>query len=227
MSSAIPLIQAINIHKYYGPLHVLKGVSLDIYPREIVVLMGPSGAGKSTLLQILGTLEVPDEGDLILFGQHFRALSNKQLALLRNQKLGFVFQFHFLLPEFTALENVMMPALIGGTREREARPRAEALLAQLGLQDRMHHYPSQLSGGEQQRVAVARALMNKPQVLLADEPTGNLDICQTEQMIHLFQRLCDEEGYSLVIVTHNPVFQQIAHRLFTILDGQIHEGFHL
>ncbi len=216
-----------DIHKYYGDLHVLKGVSLTVHPQEIIILMGPSGAGKSTLLQIIGTLERPDAGKLFLFGNDVMAMKQNAIAKLRNQKMGFVFQFHYLLPEFNALENVMLPALIGGENEDVAKERARQLLERLNLGHRIEHYPDQMSGGEQQRVAVARALINNPELLLADEPTGNLDVRQTHLMMDLFQQLCKEEGYSLVIVTHNPEFRKIADRLYTIIDGQILEGYHL
>lgn len=216
-----------DIHKYYGDLHVLKGVSLTVYPQEIIILMGPSGAGKSTLLQIIGTLERPDAGKLFLFGKDVMAMKQNAIAKLRNQKMGFVFQFHYLLPEFNALENVMLPALIGGENEDVAKEKARQLLERLNLGHRIEHYPGQMSGGEQQRVAVARALINNPELLLADEPTGNLDVKQTHLMMDLFQQLCKEEGYSLVIVTHNPEFRKIADRLYTIIDGQILEGYHL
>ncbi len=222
-----PIVVAEDIHKYYGDLHVLKGVSLTVYPREIIILMGPSGAGKSTLLQIVGTLERPDKGKLFLFGNDVMTMKQNDIARLRNQKMGFVFQFHYLLPEFNALENVMLPALIGGQNEEEAREKAHRLLERLNLGHRIEHYPDQMSGGEQQRVAVARALINDPELLLADEPTGNLDVRQTNLMMDLFQQLCKEEGYSLIIVTHNPEFRKIADRLYTIIDGQILEGYHL
>ncbi len=222
-----PIAVAENIHKYYGDLHVLKGVSLTVYPREIIILMGPSGAGKSTLLQIIGTLERPDAGRLFLFGQDVMSMKQNAIAKLRNQKMGFVFQFHYLLPEFNALENVMLPALIGGENEAVAKEKAQQLLERLNLGHRIEHYPDQMSGGEQQRVAVARALINNPELLLADEPTGNLDVKQTHLMMDLFQQLCKEEGYSLIIVTHNPEFRKIADRLYTIIDGQILEGYHL
>jgi len=220
-------VVAEDIHKYYGDLHVLKGVSLTVYPQEIIILMGPSGAGKSTLLQIIGTLERPDAGKLFLFGKDVMAMKQNAIAKLRNQKMGFVFQFHYLLPEFTALENVMLPALIGGENEEVAKEKARQLLERLNLGHRIEHYPDQMSGGEQQRVAVARALINNPELLLADEPTGNLDIRQTRLMMDLFKQLCKEEGYSFVIVTHNPEFRKIADRLYTIIDGKILEGYHL
>ncbi|NPA34588.1 MAG: ABC transporter ATP-binding protein [Chlorobi bacterium] len=221
------MVVAEDIHKYYGDLHVLKGVSLTVYPQEIIILMGPSGAGKSTLLQIIGTLERPDAGKLFLFGKDVMAMKQNAIAKLRNQKMGFVFQFHYLLPEFTALENVMLPALIGGENEEVAKEKARQLLERLNLGHRIEHYPDQMSGGEQQRVAVARALINNPELLLADEPTGNLDIRQTRLMMDLFKQLCKEEGYSFVIVTHNPEFRKIADRLYTIIDGKILEGYHL
>ncbi len=222
-----PIVVAEDIHKYYGDLHVLKGVSLTVYPQEIIILMGPSGAGKSTLLQIIGTLERPDAGRLFLFGKDVISMKQNAIAKLRNQKMGFVFQFHYLLPEFNALENVMLPALIGGENENVAKEKAQQLLERLNLGHRIEHYPDQMSGGEQQRVAVARALINNPELLLADEPTGNLDVKQTHLMMELFQQLCKKEGYSLIIVTHNPEFRKIADRLYTIIDGQILEGYHL
>lgn len=219
------MIKATNIHKYFGDLHVLKGVDLQIGPGEIVSIVGKSGAGKSTLLHILGTLDTPDRGEVIINGIDISKLHKDELARFRNRHIGFVFQFHHLLPEFTALENVSMPALIGGTAEAEARKRAMELLHYLGLSDRLQHKPGQLSGGEQQRVAVARALMNQPAVIFADEPSGNLD-SQTSQDLHqLIFQLRKDFNQTFLIVTHNKELAQMSDRSLEMKDGIIvHAG---
>lgn len=215
------MIQAKGIYKSYGNLEVLKGIDLHIAKREIVSIVGASGAGKSTLLHIIGTLDKADRGQLIIDGAEVGKLNDTDLAAFRNQKIGFVFQFHHLLPEFTALENVCIPAYIGGMGKKEATERAEQLLDYLNLSDRKDHKPSQLSGGEQQRVAVARALINQPAVVLADEPSGNLDSKSAEELHKLFFRLRDEMNQTFVIVTHNPTLAQMSDRTITIKDGKI------
>ena len=215
------MIQATGIHKSYGSLEVLKGINLHINKKEIVSIVGASGAGKSTLLHIIGTLDKADRGQLIIDGTEVGYLNDTQLAAFRNQKIGFVFQFHHLLPEFTALENVCIPAYIGGLGKKEATERAWRLLDYLNLTERKDHKPSQLSGGEQQRVAVARALINEPAVVLADEPSGNLDSKSAEELHRLFFRLRNEMNQTFVIVTHNPTLAAMSDRTITIKDGRI------
>ena len=215
------MIQATGIHKSYGSLEVLKGIDLHIAKKEIVSIVGASGAGKSTLLHILGTLDKADRGQLIIDGTEVSKLNDTLLAAFRNQKIGFVFQFHHLLPEFTALENVCIPAYIGGMGKKEATEKAMQLLDYLNLSERKDHKPSQLSGGEQQRVAVARALINQPAVVLADEPSGNLDSKSAEELHRLFFSLRDEMGQTFVIVTHNPTLAAMSDRTITIKDGKI------
>ena len=215
------MIQATGIHKSYGSLEVLKGIDLHIAKREIVSIVGASGAGKSTLLHIIGTLDKADRGQLVIDGTEVNKLNDTQLAAFRNQKIGFVFQFHHLLPEFTALENICIPAYIGGMGKKEATEKALQLLDYLNLTERKDHKPSQLSGGEQQRVAVARALVNNPAVVLADEPSGNLDSKSAEELHRLFFRLRDEMNQTFVIVTHNPELASMSDRTITIKDGRI------
>ena len=215
------MIQATGIHKSYGNLEVLKGIDLHINKKEIVSIVGASGAGKSTLLHIIGTLDKADRGQLFIGGTEVSKLNDTQLAAFRNQKIGFVFQFHHLLPEFTAIENICIPAYIGGMGKKEAIERAEKLLAYLNLTDRKTHKPSELSGGEQQRIAVARALINQPAVVLADEPSGNLDSKSAEELHKLFFRLRDEMNQTFVIVTHNPTLAAMSDRTITIKDGRI------
>ncbi|NNE28501.1 MAG: ABC transporter ATP-binding protein [Saprospiraceae bacterium] len=215
------MIQAAGIHKSYGNLKVLKGVDLSIEQGEIVCVVGKSGTGKSTLLHILGTLDNADEGKVVLDGQATEGLGKKQLADFRNQKIGFVFQFHHLLPEFTALENVCIPGFIQGRTEPEVREAAKELLNYLGLSDRLDHKPDQLSGGEQQRVAIARALINKPKVIFADEPTGNLDSQTSEELHELIFRLRNDFNQTFVIVTHNLELANMSDRVLTMEDGQI------
>ena len=214
------MIQATNIVKSYGPLEVLRGLDFNVESGEVVAIVGASGAGKSTLLQILGTLDVPNQGKLHIDGTPVHGMSRNALSHFRNENLGFVFQSHRLLPEFNALENVMMPAWISGQSTDQSAPRAEALLQELGLGHRLAHNPSELSGGEQQRVAVARALMNRPKVLLADEPSGNLDSENAEALHDLFFQLRDRSGQTIVLVTHNESLAARADRTLRMADGQ-------
>ena len=214
------MIQVRNIEKSFGTLKVLKGIDLDVKKAEVVSIMGASGAGKSTLLQILGTLSTPDSGELVIDGTDVLKLGEKALAEFRNRRLGFVFQFHHLLPEFTALENVMIPAFIAGRSRKDAEKDALALLEDMGLGGRLTHKPSELSGGEQQRVAIARALINRPAVLFADEPSGNLDTRTKEEIHTLFFRLRDKYGQTVVIVTHDPDLAKMCDRSLFMVDGQ-------
>lgn len=213
------MLIAQGLTKKYGQLEVLKGIDLSIQQGEIVSIVGSSGAGKTTLLQLLGTLDKPDAGILSLDGIQPFQLSSNELAHFRNTKIGFIFQFHQLLPEFSAIENVMFPALIGGKNQSDAKTRASQLLERLGLKDRMNHQPMALSGGEQQRVAVARALMNQPAVIFADEPSGNLDSKNAAELHQLFFDLRDEFGQTFVIVTHNNQLAEMADRTITMADG--------
>ena len=215
------MITASNIHKYYDKLHVLKGVDLHISKSEIVSIVGASGAGKTTLLQILGTLDWASEGTLNINNTEISSLNRKQLAKFRDENLGFIFQFHQLLPEFTALENVCIPAFIKKTNKSQAEKRAQELLDFLGLSHRTHHKPNELSGGEQQRVAVARALINNPAIILADEPSGNLDSESAENLHNLFFQLRDEFKQTFVIVTHNEELAEMADRKLVMQDGKI------
>lgn len=214
------MIQAKGIEKSFGTLKVLKGIDFNASKAEVVSIMGASGAGKSTLLQILGTLSTPDAGSLVIDGVEVSRMKGDVLAEFRNRKLGFVFQFHHLLPEFTALENVMIPAFIAGRSRKDASEAASALLADLGLTERMGHKPSELSGGEQQRVAIARALINRPAVLFADEPSGNLDSKTKEELHRLFFDLRDKYGQTIVIVTHDPDLAAMCDRSLYMVDGQ-------
>ncbi len=213
------MIQAKGIEKSFGTLKVLKGIDFSAAQGEVVSIMGASGAGKSTLLQIIGTLSTPDSGELLIDGIDVLKLSGRQLAEFRNRKIGFVFQFHHLLPEFTALENVMIPAFIAGRSKSDAEKAAKALLTDLGLAERFSHKPSELSGGEQQRVAIARALINNPSVLFADEPSGNLDSRTKEELHRLFFSLRDKYGQTIVIVTHDPDLAKMCDRSLFMRDG--------
>lgn len=215
------MIKGVNLSKQYNDLKVVKNVSLEIAQGEIVTIVGKSGAGKSTLLHILGTLDRPTSGEVYLNGKLVSSLSDSQLSSFRNQHIGFVFQFHHLLPEFTALENVMIPALIKKNSKKESESRAKELLDYLGLGARTTHKPSQLSGGEQQRVAVARALMNKPLVIFADEPSGNLDTQTSKELHDLFYQLNKDFNQTFVIVTHNAELAAMAHRTIQMQDGNI------
>ena len=222
------MIKARNIHKSYGNLEVLKGVDIHIKMGEVVSIVGESGAGKSTLLQILGTLDQPTtsskfDTEITIAGESFINMNDKQLSKFRNQNIGFVFQFHQLLPEFTALENVLLPTKIAGVNEKEATEKAYALFEDLKIEQRVHHKPNQLSGGEAQRVAVARALINSPKIIFADEPTGNLDSKNADDLHRLFFDLRDKYNQTFVIVTHNPNLAEITDRKLVMKDGMIIE----
>ena len=215
------MIKANNIYKSFGNVEVLKGVDISINRSEITCIVGASGAGKSTLLQIIGTLDKADKGNVIIDNQDITSLNSKQLAAFRNKNIGFIFQFHHLLPEFTALENICIPAYIAGTSTKDAENKAMELLDYLNLTNRKDHKPSMLSGGEQQRIAVARALINNPSIVLADEPSGNLDSKSAEELHELFFNLRDKLGQTFVIVTHNPQLAEMADKTFTMKDGLI------
>jgi lipoprotein-releasing system ATP-binding protein len=215
------MIEAINIHKSFDELHVLKGVNLKVEQGEIVAVVGPSGAGKTTLLQILGTIDNPDRGHVLIDGQDVSHLNEKQQSSFRNLQLGFIFQFHQLLPEFTALENVMIPALIAGKDSKRATQKAKELLEYLQLSDRLEHKPSELSGGEKQRVAVARALVNNPKIILADEPSGSLDTKNKEELHRLLFDLRDQFGLTIIIVTHDEALASLSDRKIEMQDGNI------
>ena len=215
------MIELQGIRKSFGDLEVLKGIDLSVNKREVISIVGPSGAGKTTLLQVLGTLYRPDAGSILFNGTDLSALGKKALARFRNEHIGFIFQFHQLLPEFTALENVFIPALIAHKSEKKARERAAELLNYLGLSERAHHKPSELSGGEQQRVAVARALMNEPDVILADEPSGSLDSRNKAELHKLFFNLRDQLGQTFIIVTHDEELAATTDRTIHLKDGKI------
>lgn len=216
-----PLVLLDSISKSFGSLQILNDISLSIRPSEITAIVGPSGAGKTTLLQIIGTLLKPDRGQLLIDGVNPFALSAQRQAHFRNRQIGFVFQFHQLLPEFTATENVAIPAMIAGMSKKQALQEAEQMLSQLGLADRLKHRPAQLSGGEKQRTAVARALVNRPSLILADEPSGSLDSQRKEELIELFLELRDQLGQTFLIVTHDADFAQRADRTVSLQDGRI------
>ena len=215
------MIKAENLSKSFGNLQALKGVSLSISKGEVVSVVGASGAGKSTLLQILGTLSTPDTGSLIIDGQEVLHMNASKLSAFRNRRIGFVFQSHRLLPEFTALENVMIPSLIAGLSNKESASRAKALLSEVGLSDRMDHKPSELSGGEAQRVAIARALVNNPAVLFADEPSGNLDSATKQDIHRIFFEMREKHGQTIVIVTHDETLADMCDRKLVMSDGLI------
>lgn len=215
------MLEIIDINKHYGSLHVLKDVNLTIGEKEIVTILGPSGAGKTTLLQIAGTLDTPDSGRILYDGEAVQGLSDKKLSAFRNSHIGFIFQFHQLLLEFSARENVALPAMIGGMSRAKALRRADELLDLLGLADRRQHKPAQLSGGERQRTAVARALVNNPRVVFADEPTGSLDSRNRDEIQELFSSLRDSLGQTFVIVTHDPTLSDIADRTIHMADGRV------
>lgn len=215
------LLELRNINKSYGSLQVLRDVSLSVGANEIVSIVGPSGAGKTTLLQIAGTLDLPDSGEVLYDSKPVIKLSDKKLSDFRNRHIGFVFQFHHLLPEFTAVENVAMPAMIAGESRREAMRRATELLEMLGLGERLRHRPEEMSGGERQRAAIARALINRPQVVFADEPTGSLDSANRDEIRALIAQLREELGQTFVIVTHDPAVAAISDRTIHMRDGEI------
>jgi lipoprotein-releasing system ATP-binding protein len=215
------MLTATNIQKYYGELWVLKGVDLEIKQGEIASIVGPSGCGKSTLLHILGTLDKPDKGEVVVENQRINFLNEKQMAAFRNRHVGFVFQFHHLLPEFTALENVCIPGWMAGRRKKEVEENALSLLQMLGLGHRVENKPNALSGGEQQRVAVARALINKPAIIFADEPTGNLDSANARELHQLFFTLRQQFNQTFLIVTHNEELAQMSDRILHMKDGKI------
>lgn len=218
------LMSARGIHKMYvqgsGHLHILKGVDLEIHQNEALCIVGASGAGKSTLLHILGALDIPDEGEVLFKGKNLFSMTEEQLASYRNRSLGFVFQFHHLLAEFTALENVLLPARLGGSSPQDAKTKAQVLLEKMGLGERLHHFPSQLSGGEAQRVAIARALVNDPEILFADEPTGNLDSRNGLMIQDLFFDLAKQMKVTLVVVTHDTKFAERFPRVLKMQDGR-------
>ena len=214
------MISVQHIEKSFGTLKVLKNIHLEINAEEIISIVGASGAGKTTLLHIIGTLEKPDSGKVLFDNRNVFALNDKQRSLFRNKEIGFVFQFHHLLPEFSALENVMLPALIAGETKKHAREEALKLLQYLGVAERQTHKPAQMSGGEQQRVAVARALINKPKVILADEPSGNLDSANAKELHKLFLDLRNDFGHTIVLITHNPDLAGIADRKLEMKDGE-------
>ncbi len=216
------MIRINNITKSYNELKVLKGIDLEVAKAEIICLVGASGAGKSTLLHIMGTLDKPDSGEVFINGDNVFALNDKKLSAFRNQHIGFVFQFHHLLPEFTAAENIALPAMIGGDTRKKALHKANELLEMFAMKDRAEHKPSQLSGGEQQRVAVARALINKPLVVFADEPSGNLDSANAKELHSLFLELRDSLQQTFVIVTHNEAFANMSDRTLQMKDGFLH-----
>ncbi len=215
------MLKAVNLTKKYGDLEILKGISLEVNAGEIVSIVGSSGAGKTTLLQILGTLDRPDEGTFTIDGVNPFSLSQRELAKFRNKKIGFVFQFHQLLPEFDAIENIMIPAMIQGISKKDAREKAFSLLEKVGLQDRANHRPNEISGGEQQRIAVCRALVNQPNIVFADEPSGNLDSKNANELHELFFKLREELNQSFVIVTHNQELAQQADRILHMQDGRM------
>lgn len=218
------MIEVKDIHKSYGKLNVLKGITLKIPEKKVISIIGASGTGKSTLLHILGTLDYPDTGEVLYDNVNVASFSSDKLAAFRNHNIGFVFQFHHLLPEFTALENVCIPAWIKGTGKKEAEKRAMDLLSLMGLKDRISHKPNELSGGEQQRVSVARALVNNPQIVLADEPSGNLDTHTKNELHQLFFSLRDELGQTFVIVTHDNSLAKLSDQKILLQDGRILEG---
>lgn len=217
------VLQASGIYKSYGQLAILKGVDLEVQRGEIVSIVGKSGSGKSTLLHIAGTLDQADKGELTITGHSMNTFNSRHIATFRNKHIGFVFQFHHLLPEFTALENVCIPGFIGRRNPQEVELRAVELLTSLGLAERLTHKPTELSGGEQQRVAVARALINQPDIIFADEPTGNLDSNASREFHHLIRRLCDEQRQTFVIVTHNQELADLSDRCLTMKDGRLLE----
>ena len=215
------MIKLTDIHKSFGKLEVLKGIDLQINEGEFVSIVGASGAGKTTLLQIIGTLDTSHDGEVVINGTNIKKLSDKELSAFRNKQLGFVFQFHQLLPEFTALENVCIPGYIAKRNSKEIETKAKELLTKLGLKDRFHHKPNELSGGEKQRVAVARALINDPKLILADEPSGSLDSENKKELHSLLRQLCDDYGLTILLVTHDSDLTKVSDRVITMQDGMI------
>lgn len=215
------MIKIDNIRKSFGPVEVLRGISLELRPHAVTSIVGPSGAGKTTLLQVIGTLEKPDAGQVLYDGVDVNSMTDRRLSAFRNSHIGFVFQNHQLLPEFTLQENVALPGLIAGSSRRQAMERARSLLEELGLGERLRHKPSELSGGEAQRGAVARALLNNPSVVLADEPSGSLDSHNRSELHSLFFRLCQQTGLTFVIVTHDETLAQVSHQVVRMADGRI------
>ena len=215
------MIKLTGIHKSFGQLEVLKGIDLHIKEGEFVSIVGASGAGKTTLLQIIGTLDTDNKGEVVINGVNIKKLSDKELSAFRNKQLGFVFQFHQLLPEFTALENVCIPGYIARRNNKEVEEKAKELLTKLGLQDRFHHKPNELSGGEKQRVAVARALINDPKLILADEPSGSLDSGNKKELHSLLRKLCNEYGLTILLVTHDNELAETSDRIIEMKDGVI------
>ncbi len=213
------MLKATNIHKHYNELPILKGIDIEIHTKEVICITGPSGAGKTTLLQILGSLDQPDKGEIVIDGVNINQLRGKKLAKFRNNNLGFIFQFHQLLPEFTAVENVIIPAILGGRSKSQSIEKAKKTLDYLGLSHRLEHKPAQLSGGEQQRVAVARAMINDPAIIFADEPSGNLDSKNSNELHQLFFQLKEEHNQTFVIVTHNQELADMADRKLEMKDG--------
>jgi len=221
MQEAEIIVRARDVQKFYGDLHVLKGVDLTIRKGELIAIVGKSGAGKSTLLHLLGTLDRASSGEILIGQRNIQALVKNELARFRNEKIGFIFQFHHLLDEFTALENVWIPALIHQADRQQTETKAREMLTYLGLQDRLDHKPAQLSGGEQQRVAIARALINNPDIILADEPTGNLDTLSSRDIHSLIRQLAHDLKQTFVIVTHNMELAELCDRILTMQDGKI------
>ncbi len=219
------VVNANNVFKSYGDLEILRGIDLTISPKQMVSIVGKSGSGKSTLLQVLSSLDTYDDGQVVLLGKNLKGLKDSDLTYLRNKQIGFIFQFHHLLPEFTALENVMLPLLISGTSRKEAKEKAEQMLEYVGLGHRQDHSPSKLSGGEQQRVAVARALVNDPQIVFADEPTGNLDEENSKAIFALFEKIKDDQKTAILLVTHDHSLAKLCDQMYELQSGKLHPNY--